>query len=236
MTTDSTLHPPRSPHAPATIPSKALRTYLTPLLILFGIVIASGAQTEVAHNLTSSLGYNQPYFTFYLTHVTFSLIFPVHLLLLYLLRPVPISRYIDGLRHVIADQLGEPDGTPWRVIAKRWSWKVTWLTCLVTVPALAWFAAMVYSPAMDITAIYATSSFHAYFFSMLLLKQPLSRTTAGSIALAFAGVIVLSLAGTEGGGEDDQAGGSNRFFGDIVMMGGRSDYIQLTDCWREHGV
>jgi hypothetical protein len=54
---------------------------------------------------------------------------------------------------------------------------------------------------------------------MLLLKQPLSRTTVGSIALAFAGVIVLSLAGSE---VDDGGGASNRFLGDVVMMGGTS--------------
>jgi hypothetical protein len=101
---------------------------------------------------------------------------------------------------------------------------VFWLTLLVSVPALAWFVAMVYSPAMDITAIYATSSFHAYFFSMLLLKQPLSRTTVGSIALAFAGVIVLSLAGSE---VDDGGGASNRFLGDVVMMGGTSVYSSM---------
>ncbi|RSH93474.1 hypothetical protein EHS25_007830 [Saitozyma podzolica] len=195
----------------------SLHTYVLPLLILFGIVLSSAAQTEVAHHLTADIGYNQPYFTFYLTHITFALVFPVHLALLALVRPTPISSYLDGLRHVIADQLDEPDGTPWRAIAHRWGFKVFWLTLLVSVPALAWFVAMVYSPAMDITAIYATSSFHAYFFSMLLLKQPLSRTTVGSIALAFAGVIVLSLAGSE---VDDGGGASNRFLGDVVMMGG----------------
>jgi hypothetical protein len=45
----------------------SLHTYVLPLLILFGIVLSSAAQTEVAHHLTADIGYNQPYFTFYLS-------------------------------------------------------------------------------------------------------------------------------------------------------------------------
>jgi hypothetical protein len=44
-----------------------VHTYVLPLLILFGIVLSSAAQTEVAHHLTADIGYNQPYFTFYLS-------------------------------------------------------------------------------------------------------------------------------------------------------------------------
>lgn len=79
---------------------------------------------------------------------------------------------------------------------------------------------MVYTTAMDVTAIYATSSFHAYFFSMLLLKQPLSKTTVGSIALAFAGVIVISLDGLGGEGTEESSAASSRMLGDVVMMFG----------------
>jgi drug/metabolite transporter (DMT)-like permease len=87
---------------------------------------------------------------------------------------------------------------------------------------------MLYSPAIDITAIYATSAFWAYFFSMILLKQPLSRVTVGSIGLAFSGVVVLSLDGIGEAGEGEgkgEGGGRGRAFGDLVMMFG--EYIQL---------
>lgn len=85
---------------------------------------------------------------------------------------------------------------------------------------------MLYSPAIDITAIYATSAFWAYFFSMVLLRQPLSRVTVGSIGLAFAGVVVLSMDGMgEGGGEaaeGDDVKVKGRAFGDMIMMFGKS--------------
>lgn len=213
---------------------KAIHHFLIPLLILFGIVIASAAQTEVAHDLLSTKGFNQPYFTFFLTHITFSLVFPVHLLILAIVYPkISIWTYINGIREIIADQLDytSPSTTTWRDISKAWIYKVGWLTVLVSVPALCWFVAVIYTSAMEVTAIYATSSFHAYFFSMMLLKQPLSRVTAGSIALAFAGVIVISFAGgdDDGSGEsakgDGEVGGEgvaqNRVLGDLVMMCGK---------------
>ena len=201
--------------------SKTVQSYLIPLLILFGIAIASATQTEVAHHVTADIGYNQPYFTFFLTHITFSLIFPVHLAILFLFRPDPAKSYIDGLRRVIANQLGEPEDAGWKTFGWRWVGKVAGLTLLISVPALSWFVAMVYTSTMDATSIYATSSFHAYFFSMLLLKVALNRTTLASIALAFGGVIVISFAGAGG----DQAGASNRLLGDVVMMIGELGLI-----------
>ncbi|WVQ79389.1 hypothetical protein IAT38_001486 [Cryptococcus sp. DSM 104549] len=198
---------------------------LLPLLILGGIVCASCAQTEFAHHVTANLHYDQPYFTFYLTHSTFSLIFPLHLILLYFTSPIPISAYLASIRHVLTEQLEltSPIPTtsttytaPWFAVLPRWSWKVSQLTALVSVPALSWFVAMQYSTPMDITSIYATSSFAAYGFSLLLLGTPLSRVTVASVALAFVGVVVISLDGMGEGGRDS----SKRALGDGIMMFG----------------
>lgn len=69
---------------------------------------------------------------------------------------------------------------------------------------------------------------------MLLMRTPLSRLTIGSICLAFAGVVSITLAGNGSSARNDEngdgnlaggylvengvAGPSNRFFGDVVMM------------------
>lgn len=194
-----------------------------PFLVLGLIVIASALQTEVAHNLTTNIGYNQPYFTFFVTHITFSFIFPLHLLYLHFTdRATPTTTYLDRIRTTIAVQLNlhAVSSASWKQISRPWCAKIAWLTVLISLPALSWFVAMLYSPAIDITAIYATSAFWAYFFSMLLLSQPLSRVTVGSIGMAFAGVVVLSLDGMGGEGED--AGPTRgRAFGDMIMMIGR---------------
>jgi len=180
---------------------------------------------------TTSLHYNQPYFTFLLTHITFSLVFPLHLAVLYLFRKQTIATYLDGIRHVIAAQVGGHGHSGWKEIGLKWSMKVGWLTLLISVPALSWFVAMVFTSAMDVTAIYATSSFHAYFFSMILLKTPLSRKTVASIVLAFTGVIVISFAGS-GGATEDRSGPRNRALGDTVMMFGEYSSYDSIRCPR----
>lgn len=201
------------------ITPKSLSVFLVPMSILLGIAAASATQTEVAHSLVVDQHYNQPYFTFFLTHITFSLVFPVHLLVLRCIHRKPMSIYLDDIRAVISNQLGEDHHTPWTGIAWKWTTKISGLTMLISAPALSWFVAMLFTSALDVTAIYASSAFFAYFFSMILLKQPLSRVTLGSIFLAFSGVLVISLAGD---GEEGGAGQpSNRTLGDLVMLFGQ---------------
>lgn len=196
-----------------------LKGFLVPLSILIGIAAASATQTEVAHSLVVDQKYNQPYFTFFLTHITFALVCPIHLLVLTVVHRIPISTYLDDIRAVISNQLGEDHHTPWSGIAWKWIVKISGLTWLISLPALSWFVAMLFTSALDVTAIYASSAFFAYFFSMILLKQPLSRVTLGSIFLAFSGVLVISLAGE---GDDGDRAPSNRSLGDIIMLFGMS--------------
>lgn len=197
---------------------KSLQSLILPISILLLIVIASAAQTEIAHHLTTNVGYHQPYFTFFLTHITFALVFPLHLAFLLISRPQPLHYYLDGLRWIIADQLGD-SGDSWKQVSRVWTVKVTWLTILISVPALSWFVAVNLTTGLSVTTIYASSSFWTYLFSMLLLKQPLSRVTVGSIGLAFAGVVVLSLDGIS---KESSAGAPNPVLGDIVMLFGES--------------
>ncbi|WVQ96094.1 hypothetical protein IAU59_003195 [Kwoniella sp. CBS 9459] len=245
-----------------TLPTLSLppstKSLLLPISILVGIVVSSAAQTEFANHVSKDLGYDKPYFTFYLTHSTFTLIFPLHLLLLKFLKPgVPTAEYLDSIRHTLAEQLaiipsstttsysssssgnsnsnsnghshGHDHGNgassssankyetaTWRDIVPGWSRKVTWLTLFLSIPAISWYIAMTLSPPVDITAIYATSSFATYGFSLLLLGTPLSKVTVASIGLAFAGVVVISLDGM-GNGKGNLAG---RVVGDGVMLFG----------------
>jgi drug/metabolite transporter (DMT)-like permease len=199
-----------------------VKSFLVPLSILLGIAAASAAQTEVAHSLVVDQKYNQPYWTFFLTHTSFALVCPIHLVILSLIHRIPISAYIDDIRAVISNQLGEDHHTPWSGIAWKWTIKIAGLTWLISLPALAWFVAMLFTSALDVTAIYASSAFFAYFFSMILLKQPLSRVTLGSIFLAFAGVLVISLAGD---GDAGDRAPSNRSMGDIIMLIGKQTHF-----------
>ena len=95
---------------------------------------------------------------------------------------------------------------------------------LLSVSALSWFVAVVFTTAMDVTTLYASSSFFAYIFSMLLLKEPLSRITVGSICLAFGGVLLICLAGAGGEEGDETVGASHRVIGDLIMLFGQLSF------------
>lgn len=195
------------------------RTFIGPFIILIGVVLSSAIQTEVASYEASTLGFDKPYFSFFVTHSTFVIVFPIHLALVALKGGPKGSvtrarQLVRGLRAVLADQLSTVPR--WRVLAKPFMYKIVPLTVLVTIPAVCWFAAMALAPAVDITALYATSAFHTYFFSMLLLGTRLTRTTLGAIAVAFAGVLAITL--DSGSGDGNM--GSNRLLGDIIMVVG----------------
>ncbi|ORX37911.1 hypothetical protein BD324DRAFT_623774 [Kockovaella imperatae] len=202
-----------------------LRRLIIPLVILLSISLASASQTEAAHYLLVELNYNQSYFAFFLTHVSFIAVFPLHILILWIFRPsIRPAVYLEGLRNVIGDQMDLTHSgheATWREIAPGWVKKSIGMTVLISLPALSWFIAVVFTTAMDVTTIYATSTFYAYFFSMLLLKQPLSRITIGSICMAFAGVLVIVFAGSsKSNGTSVDNGPKNRVLGDIIMTGG----------------
>ena len=123
-----------------------------------------------------------------------------------------------------------PASSTWRDIAPGWIKKSLGMTFLISLPALSWFIAVVFTTAMDVTTLYATSSFYAYFFSMMLLKQPLSRITVASICLAFGGVLVIVLAGASNKDDgNEETGARNRILGDIVMTGGEYAEVKGAD-------
>ncbi len=222
----SSSGPPSDGLGPSALSSKPkTRHYVVPFIVLFLIVFASATQTETASYLASFYGFDKPYFGFFVTHSTFALVFPIHFGLLVLFNRTPRTRrerakqLLRNLRAVLADQLGA--APRWRQLARPLCAKIVPLTALISVPAICWFIAMAFSPAMDITAIYATSAFFAYFFSLLLLGTRLTRLTVFAIGVAFAGVLVLTFAGAGKVADDgDKRTGMRRVIGDLIMVVG----------------
>lgn len=211
-------------HIPTIALTPSTKSWLLPTSILILIVFASAIQTEFAHNLTTNLGYDKPYFTFYLTHSSFSLLFPIHLVILKFTTKVPIGVYLESIKHLLVNQLNLPssglveEGISWREILPKWNKKIIYLTMILSIPSISWYIAMTLSPPIDITSIYSTSAFATYGFSLLFLNQSLSRITISSIILAFVGVIVISIDGiSDGGGDKEMLG---RVVGDLIMLFG----------------
>ncbi|WWC73570.1 uncharacterized protein I206_107542 [Kwoniella pini CBS 10737] len=229
--------------------SKSKSSFLLPSLILIIIVFASTIQTEFTHNLLLNLKYDKPYFTFYLTHSTFFLIFPIHLLLLKIHFSIFNSNskskksifkiYLKGIKNILIKQLNITSSSSslnkneinsneieWKEILKIWNKKIIYLTLILSIPSLSWFISMRLSLPIDITSIYSTSAFSTYFFSLFLLNQNLSKITISSIILAFIGVFIISLDGLKNSNNNDdnnkqqENGMINRFIGDSIMLFG----------------
>ncbi|WWC92943.1 uncharacterized protein L201_007906 [Kwoniella dendrophila CBS 6074] len=217
----SYTHPSTTTHIPTIGISPKTKSYILPTFILAGIVIASAVQTEFAHNLSQNLKYDKPYFTFYLTHSTFALIFPIHLIILRFTTGIPISSYLEAIRNVLINQLSLSNTTTttttsWMNILRIWIKKMIYLTLILSIPSISWYISMTLSPTVDITAIYSTSAFSTYGFSLWLLNQSISKITLLSIFLAFIGVIVISTDGIS----DNKDGMLGRVIGDLIMLFG----------------
>ena len=77
------------------------------VLRLIRLVAAYTVQTELAQYVQQTQGYKKPYFLLYLTHSGYSLLLPLHLLVLRLLG-VPIKPALSTLRAVLRHQFSAP--------------------------------------------------------------------------------------------------------------------------------
>ncbi|GEM12419.1 hypothetical protein Rt10032_c21g6436 [Rhodotorula toruloides] len=76
--------------------------------VLLGVVlVAYTLQTELASYAQHELGFKKPYFLFYLTHSSYIFLFPLHLIVLALLR-APVRSNLATLVDVIAFKYSEP--------------------------------------------------------------------------------------------------------------------------------
>lgn len=76
-------------------------------VIFCGVLISYTIQTELAQHVQQTLGYKKPYFLLYLTHSGYSLLLPLHLLVLRLLG-IPIQPALSTLRAALRHQFSAP--------------------------------------------------------------------------------------------------------------------------------
>ncbi|BGP10500.1 hypothetical protein OF846_004285 [Rhodotorula toruloides] len=76
-------------------------------VLLFVVLVAYTLQTELASYAQHELGYKKPYFLFYLTHSSYIFLFPLHLVVLALLR-TPIRSSLASLVDILAFKYSAP--------------------------------------------------------------------------------------------------------------------------------
>ncbi|KAJ7597011.1 hypothetical protein C8J56DRAFT_918918 [Mycena floridula] len=141
-------------------------------------------------------GYRHPYFIFYLVHASFAVIFPLHLIFLYLFGGKSPSECIDGLKIAATKHLSKTPEDP-RFPLRPFCVLILCLTTGATLPGLLWFAAVPLAPLGDVTAIWNTNSIFAYLISVKVFHLQWEARPLVAVFLSFAGVSIVVYGGSE---------------------------------------
>ncbi|KAH6689427.1 hypothetical protein F5X68DRAFT_203675 [Plectosphaerella plurivora] len=228
----------RSPdaHAASTVRTKYTIAAVFLVLCLVSFVV----QTELSAYVQKDLGWNKAYCMLYLTHGSWSLLWPVQLLILRLQQmsvPWPAFwRHHVALLRSTATMVQTQDldwsrpatgpSSGGRSSAVRYLVRVTvFITSALTVAGLSWYVAVDLTTPSDLTAIYNCSAFFAYVFSVPLLREPLRLDKSIAVMVAIVGVLVVAYGDQKPGGAEGQDAAAvaaaeragERFLGNMII-------------------
>ncbi|PKS07727.1 hypothetical protein jhhlp_006335 [Lomentospora prolificans] len=197
----------------------ARRRYTYAGFFLALILVSFAIQTELSAYIQGELGWDKAYCMLYLTHGSWSMLWPVQLLILRLQkRDMPWGvfwrRHVQLLKSTAAMvQLQRLDvdraSVMHRAHPARYLLRATaGITTALTVAGLSWYIAVSMTSPSDLTAIYNCSAFFAYAFSVPLLKEPLRMDKSIAVAVAIIGVLVH---------KQSRPSAARRFFGNLII-------------------
>lgn len=186
-------------------------------------------QTETAVYIQHDLGWDKPYCMLYLTHGSWSLLWPVQLLILRLQKR-GLSWEAFWRRHVYllwtTGQMVESQDlhltsrethrSPIPYLLKT----TAFVTSALTIAGGSWYVAVNQTTASDLTAIYNCSAFFAYAFSIPLLKEKLRLDKVLSVGVAIVGVLIVAYGDgdeDDGTGKDEGRHGATRLVGNLII-------------------
>ncbi|KAK0659571.1 putative transporter [Lasiodiplodia hormozganensis] len=227
----------RDPDLEAKTATRKRYTYAAGFLVLS--LISFAVQTETAVYIQHHLGWNKAYSMLWLTHGSWSLLWPTQLLILRIQKwnqpwPAFWRRHVQILRstaQMVEHGTLRPTGRQTSKSPVPYMLKMTAIvTCALTVAGGSWYVAVDLTTASDLTAIYNCSAFFAYAFSIPLLHEKVRASKIVAVAIAIVGVLVVAYGdvtpakhgnksgGGAGGGKAPQPSeASNRALGNIII-------------------
>lgn len=223
----------RSPDTQAKLATRKKYTYAA---FFLGLSLVSFViQTETAVYIQHELGWNKAYCMLYFTHGSWSLLWPVQLLILRLQKwSMPWETFWRRHKNIVRTtaqmvetqqlDLHRSQHSPIPYFIRT----TTIVTCALTVAGGSWYVAVNMTSPSDLTAIYNCSAFFAYAFSVPLLKEKLRFDKSLAVGIAIIGVLVVAYGdaaptkhggksgGSVGGGPVDQEA-SNRLAGNLII-------------------
>lgn len=220
----------RSPDTAARIAARKKYTYAAFFLVVS--LVSFCVQTELAAYVQTELGWNKAYCMLYLTHGSWSLLWPVQLLILRIQKwKMPWStfwrRHVYILRStaqmVRAQELDVPRQMARESPVPYLLRTTAFVTTALTIAGLSWYMAVDMTSPSDLTAIYNCSAFFAYAFSVPLLREKLRLDKSLAVLIAIVGVLVVAYGDTKstGGNEAEaQLAAGTRFVGNMIIGAG----------------
>lgn len=216
--------------------------YIYAGLALILCLITFVVQTETAGYLATTLNYKKPIFMLYVTHSSWTLLWPLQILFLRIRKwHLPFKTFfrlhMDNVlmtAQMIVDVNDEKQTgtythhhrnntqTHIQRFGNQSPLIATLKVCLIlfvalTIAGSSWYIAINLTTTSDITAIYNCSAFFAYAFSVPLLREPFKWDKGLSVILAMIGVFVVAYGGEKGEGSDDSDKFPYRFYGNLVI-------------------
>lgn len=219
----------RSPATNARLAARKKYTYAAVFLVIS--LVSFCVQTELAAYVQHDLGWNKAYCMLYLTHGSWSLLWPAQLLILRLQKrdmPWPIfwKKHVwicrTTAQMVQGRTLEAPHYHEARSPVRYMLYCTAFITSALTVAGLSWYIAVDMTTPSDLTAIYNCSAFFAYAFSVPLLKEAFRLDKCLAVLIAIVGVIVVAYGDSKGGDAGAAGAGDDgkRFLGNLIIGAG----------------
>lgn len=213
LTRRSTFHE-RDPITQATYETRKRYTYAAIFLALS--LVSFTVQTETAVYIQHQLEWEKPYCMLYLTHGSWTLLWPTQLLILRIQkRNMPWQtfwrRHVQILRStalMVEHGTLHPSVRASQRSPVPYMIKMTaFVTCALTIAGGSWYVAVNMTTASDLTAIYNCSAFFAYAFSVPLLHEKVRVSKIIAVAVAIAGVFVVAYGDSSPAKHGNKSGG-----------------------------
>ncbi|KAK3936454.1 putative DUF6 domain protein [Diplogelasinospora grovesii] len=221
----------RSPATNARMNARKKYTYAA--FFLAASLVSFTVQTELAAYVQSDLGWDKAYCMLYLTHGSWSLLWPIQLVVLRLQKwdmpwPTFWRRHVWLIR-TTAQMVERQELDVPRAAAARSPWPylfrtTAFITSSLTVAGLSWYVAVNKTTPSDLTAIYNCSAFFAYAFSVPLLKERLRFDKSVAVAVAIVGVLVVAYGDSKDPSSSSdkvvarqELDGGTRFLGNLII-------------------
>ncbi|KAJ9062545.1 hypothetical protein DSO57_1009601 [Entomophthora muscae] len=190
------------------------------LSILGFCLLAFVIQTEVTQYLQKNLDFKSPYFILWFSHSFYMLVFPLDMISRKVLGKSSFKRSYESLQEQIEglerEGLGESHDLQGNLF---YFGRIVFVISLaLTSGAYLWYIAVGLTSMSSLTAIYNTSCFFAYLFSVYGGLESFNRMKALSVILSIIGVVIITAFGESTG---QQASFVGNLFGAIsaVLIG-----------------